>query len=218
MKRFFAIASLIALTSTAATATPAETAAPTATEAGQEKEAGVAALVTGVTESANNLQAALDRFGSAMSDAKTQDAGMKALNEMLEAARGVNESLNQDSEIWVELQGLIDEWTKKRDSVSERARNNPGLLPLAARWQEKLDRVVELRTSILDQATDSEILIQDIENKKEVIAEYYELDAIDQVLAEMQVMNDELASMNESMRVILEKTVGVEEGQVPATN
>ena len=183
-----------------------------------EQESGVASLVSGVSESADRLQKAVEQFGVAMGNAKTQDAGMKALDEMLEAARNVNNSLNKDSKIWNELQELITDWTKKRDSVIERSRNNPGLQPLAARWQEKVERVVELRKSILDQASDSNLLIQDIENKREVIAEYYELDAIDQVIAEMQVMNEELTAMNKSMREILEQTVGVEEGRVPATN
>ena len=31
-------------------------------------------------------------------------------------------------------------------------------------------------------------------------------------------MNEELTAMNKSMREILEQTVGVEEGRVPATN
>ena len=223
MIKFFASAALIVLATAISVPVFAQNASvqekrPSVAAGAQAQGAGVPTLVNGVTESANRLQAAVDRFGAAMAGAEDQDAGMKALDEMLEAARSVNESLNRDSKIWTELNGLIDQWTGKRNSVNARARNNPALLPLAALWQEKVDRVIDLRTSILDQATDSELLIRDVENKKEVIAEYYQLDAIDQVLAEMQVMNDELTSMNESMRMILEKTGGLEEAQVPTTN
>lgn len=178
----------------------------------------VTVLVSQVSESAERLQGAVERFSQAMESAGTQDAGMRALDEMLEAARGVNNSLNKDSEIWAQLDGLINTWSAKRDSAIERARTNPGLQPLAERWQEKIGKAVELRTAILDQGADSAMLVQDIENKKEVIAEYYELDAIDQVLSEMQVMSDELTAMNASMQEILEKTVGVQEDRESVTN
>lgn len=223
MFKNFATTSLIVLAASGTVPSFAQDAdttktATTASVTAQSKDSGVSTLVSGVTESANRLQASVDRFENAMKDASQKDAGMKALDEMLVAARGVNESLNKDSETWGELQGLIDMWTKKRDSVIERAKSNPSLQPLAALWQEKVDRVIELRTAILDQAADSELLITDIENKKEVIAEYYELDKVDLVLAEMEVMNDELTSMNQSMQLILEKTTGVEEQKAPTTN
>lgn len=178
----------------------------------------VTVLVGQVSESAGRLQGAVERFSQAMEAAGTQDVGMRALDEMLNAARGVNESLNKDSQVWGELEALITTWSTKRDSTIERARTNPGLQPLAERWQEKINKAVELRTAILDQAADSEVLLEDIENKKEIIAEYYELDAIDQVLAEMQVMSDELTTMNASMQEILNKTVGVQEGREAVTN
>jgi len=184
----------------------------------QPPSSDVAGLVSKVSESAGNLQEAVKGFSEAMEAAGTQDAGMKALDEMLEAARNVNESLNKDSEIWSQLDGLITTWSAKRDSAIERGRTNPDLQRLAERWQEKIKKAVELRTAILDQAADSAMLVQDIENKKEVIAEYYELDAIDQVLAQMQVMSDELTSMNTSMQEILEKTVGVQENRETVTN
>ncbi|NKN31690.1 hypothetical protein [Marichromatium bheemlicum] len=188
------------------------------TPEGQREQAGPRVLVEGVQQSAVRLQDAVDGFRAAMAQANSQDSGMAALDEMLDVARDVNESLNKDSEIWNELQRLIDEWTAKRDSVIERARTNPGLQKLAKNWQDKVDQVIELRSLILDQATDSEMLVQDIENKKEIIAEYYELNAIDLVLAEMQVMSDELTAMNDSMRLILEQTAGVEGDLTPTTN
>lgn len=196
----------------------AEAVASQGDDAANEEEPSVAVLVDGVSASAGRLQDAVGRFEEAMAGAKSKESGMKALDEMLSAARDVNESLNKDSEIWNELQSLIDDWSKQRDSVVERSRENPALEPLAQRWQEKLDRVTELRSSILDQATDSELLVQDIENKKEVIVEYYKLKLIDEVLVEMQAMSDELTTMNDSMRVILEQTTGVQENKASTTN
>lgn len=175
-----------------------------------QEDQGVASLVTGVTDSANRLQEAFGAFTTAIGDAKNKDSGMKALDEMLAAARGVNESLNKDSEIWKDLDGLLVDWTQKRDDLNTRSKDNPALLPIAEEWQKKLDRVTELRSSILDQSTDSSILITDIENQKEVIAAYYELDQIDSVLQAMETMNDEFTTMNETMQTILAQTVGVQ--------
>jgi len=191
------LAALLLLASVAAAPTQA-----------QEAE-GVDSLVAGVTASANRLQEAFAAFTTAIDDAANQESGMRALDEMLAAARSVNESLNRDSEIWNDLEALVAQWTERRNDLNERGKNNPALLPAAEEWQKKLDRVMELRTSILDQSTDSEILISDIENQKEVIAAYYELGQIDAVLTAMETMNDEFTQMNDTMQLILAQTVGV---------
>lgn len=154
-----------------------ETAEPTkAAESDAPAEGDVAGHVAVVTISAGRLQDAFKRLEDALTGAGDRDTRLKALDEMLAAARGVNESLNRDSETWQDLSRLEVEWTGKRDDMNERAKANPALLGPAQQWQDKLDRVAALRNAFLDQVTDADVLISDIEAQREVVAASCELD------------------------------------------
>lgn len=171
----------------------------------------VNAVVSTVTDSANRIQGAFDRFSQAMETADGEES-VRALEEMLEAVRAVNSNLGRDSEAWGELETLTAEWTKTRDDLIERSKSNPGLADVAKVWQAKLDRIAELKNSILDQSADSELLVEEIENKREIVLAYMQADQIDLVINEMEAMNAELTAMNDGMRNILDQTAGLEEG------
>ncbi|MDF2235874.1 hypothetical protein P2H44_25255 [Albimonas sp. CAU 1670] len=179
--------------------------------AAQDADPSVTAITNTVTESAGRISTAFEAFTSAMDSANVEDAAVQALDQMLEAVRGVNADLGRDSEAWAKLEELIASWSKKRDDLLEKSRDNPALAEVAELWQDKLDRIGELKLSILDQAADSELLVEEIEDKREVIIAYMEVDSIDQVMAAMETMNAELTAMNDSMRTILEQTAGLDE-------
>lgn len=169
----------------------------------QDGDADVAALVEDVTLIAQGLQTRIETLGAQMSQASDLEAGTRAMDEMLAAALEVYESLNRDSELWDEMNGMMETWSARRDDLLERASQNPALQPVADSWQARIDRGLTLRQQIVEQAAESEALIDQIESQREVIIAYYEIDLADQALATMQAMSDELGSMNERMSGIL---------------
>ena len=182
------------------------------------QDVDVASLIEKVGNSASGLQGTVANLQEAMNRVSDPKEGAEALDAMLAAARDLNESLNSDSEIWTELNTLLQGWTDKRNSLNQRCKDNAELCDLADRWQERIDTAQRLRSSILDQAAQSASLVEEIENKREVILEYYELDLVDEVLAQMSVMNDELTAMNQSMQDIVSMAGGMAPGTATTTN
>jgi len=169
----------------------------------QDSESDTSELIEDVTNIAQGLQDRIETLGAQMADATDPEAGTKVLDEMLAAAREVYESLNRDSELWDEMNGLMDIWAARRDDLLERASDNPALKQLADGWQARIDRGLTLRQQIIEQSAESEALIAQIEAQREVVLEYFKLDLADEALATMQSMSDELGSMNERMSGIL---------------
>ena len=172
---------------------------------GQDSEFDVASLVSDVTSIAEGLQdrvAVLSEQIAASSDA---EAGTRAIDEMLAAARELKESLGRDSELWDEMNAMLDTWAAQRDDLLARASSNPALRPVAEGWQSRIDEGLILREQILQQAAESEALIEQIEQQREVVIAYYDLDLADQALATMRAMSEELGTMNAAMTSILDQ-------------
>lgn len=166
-------------------------------------EPDVATLVDGVTAIAQGLQNRVATLSRQMEASSDTESGTRALDEMLAAARELQDSLGRDSELWDEMNGMMDLWGTRRDELLERAKVNPALRPIATGWQKRIDEGLKLREQILIQAAESEALIDQIESQREVIVEYYNLGLADQALQTMRVMSDELGTMNASMTSIL---------------
>tara|TARA_R110002074_G_scaffold283900_2_gene455533 strand:+ start:3590 stop:4267 length:678 start_codon:yes stop_codon:yes gene_type:complete len=174
----------------------------------------MAQAMSGVTEVATELQATVAQLSDDIQkSSNSSEEGARVLDEMLAAASNVNNSLDEDSEVWMELNTLLDTWSKKRDELTEKAETNPALQDVANIWQDRVTEGVALRTQILDQATASRLLVEDIEAQREVILAYYDVGATDQVLASMRKVSDQLGKMNDDMRSMLGQA-GIE---VPTT-
>ncbi|MGX0905124.1 DNA repair exonuclease SbcCD ATPase subunit [Roseovarius sp. MBR-79] len=169
----------------------------------QDSEPDVASLVQDVTSIAQGLEGRIETLSIQMAEASDLEAGTKALDEMLAAAREVYDSLNRDSELWGEMNGMLDTWSVRRDNLLKEAQDVPALKDVASGWQDRIDRAITLRQQITEQAAESEALIAQIEDQRRVIIAYYEAKLADQALATMEVMSAELGAMNEKMSGIL---------------
>jgi len=170
----------------------------------------MAQAMKGVTEVALDLQSTVDQLAADIqSSAASSQEGARILDEMLAAATSVNDSLSNDSDVWVELNTLLETWSGKRDEMSKKAIDNPALQDVADLWSDRVTEGLALRTQILDQATASKLLVEDIEAQREVILAYYDVGATDQVLAGMRKVSDQLGQMNDNMRSMLDQA-GVE--------
>jgi hypothetical protein len=163
----------------------------------------VASLVEDVTAIAEGLQARVASLGDQIAASSDAETGTRALDEMLAAARELQESLGRDSELWDEMNGMMDNWAAKRDELLARSQTIPALKPVADGWQSRIDEGLLLRQQILAQAAESEALIEQIEEQREVIIAYYDLDLADQALETMRLMSEELGTMNSTMSSIL---------------
>ena len=177
----------------------------TAPAAGQDNETDVASLVADVQGIAEGLQARVSLLSEQIAASSDAEAGTKAIDEMLAAARELQESLGRDSELWDEMNAMMDTWAAQRDDLLERAKKNPALRPVAEGWQSRIDEGLILREQILEQAAESEALIEQIEQQREVVIAYYDLDLADQALATMRAMSEELETMNAAMTSILDQ-------------
>ena len=177
----------------------------TSTSAQDSGNGDVASLVKDVTAIAEGLQARVSTLSDQISASSDAEAGTRALDEMLAAARELQESLGRDSELWDEMNGMMDTWAAQRDKLLERSKTIPALKPVADGWQSRIDEGLVLRQQILAQAAESEALIAQIEEQREVIIAYYDLDLADQALATMRLMSEELGTMNATMSSILEQ-------------
>jgi len=164
-------------------------------------------LLEGVRGTALNLQDTVALLGeSILNSQNSAENGAAVLEQMLAAANDVNASLDRDSEIWINLEDLLEDWSARRDDLTARSGPNPALGPIAEQWQVRIDQARALRTQILDQATDSATMVEQIEEQREVILELYAVGAADAVLATMQALSAELGSMNTQMQIILDQT------------
>jgi hypothetical protein len=165
----------------------------------------VANLVNDVTAIAELLQKRVASLGEQVAASSDAEAGTRAIEEMLAAARELQTSLGRDSKLWDEMNGMMDTWSAKRDDLLERAKKLPALKPVANGWQSRIDEGLHLRQKILAQAAESEALITQIEETRAVIIAYYDLDLADKALETMRLMSEELSTMNSAMSSILEQ-------------
>jgi hypothetical protein len=183
----------------------------------QDNTNPMADVMGDVTIVATALQATvLELQENISSSANSAEEGTNMLDEMLSAATDVNDSLDEDSEVWQQLNALLADWSIMRDDLSQRATENPALQNVADLWQQRVENGIALRTQILDQASASKNLVVAIEAQREVVLAYFEVDAADQVLASMQQMSDQLGQMNTEMQSMLEQA-GVDVPQASVT-
>ena len=184
-------------------------------DTGAKENPGIPDLIGNVTDVANGLSETIAELGPIIEGSmNSRETGIEALDAMLEAAKNVQESLDSESEIWRQLNDLLQTWAKKRDDLSARAAQNPKLAPIADLWQERIDEAKALRTRILDQASASRVLVEQIQSDREVVLAYYDIGAADQVLEVMQKMSDQLGAMNAQMQEIVDKTRAISDSPV----
>jgi chromosome segregation ATPase len=183
-----------------------QTAAEDGASAEEQTEGDVTKLMSNVGSLAESLQGTVDSLaGSLERSANSEEEGLKMIDDMLAAAEQVNSNLGRDSEIWTELNNLMESWKAKRDKLQEAGQENERLLEIAEMWQARIDDATELRTQILDQASESEVMVEQIRDRREVIVALYEIEAADQVLANMRQVSDQLGQMNDNMTQILDQ-------------
>ncbi|NEX21030.1 hypothetical protein G3480_12025 [Thiorhodococcus mannitoliphagus] len=142
----------------------------------------------------NNIQASRDSI----------EKGGKVLDDMLASVSRVNESMAEDSEIWKELDALLELWEQRRQETLRKSESNPAFMPIATAWQSKLDKGRELRNQISTERANSLALMRSIEADRDIVLAYYELGQADKAIEGLQKVSANLASLNKNMQAIVE--------------
>lgn len=190
MKRLYRYATLALL----ATATPLFA---------QTEEPDMVELVDSVTTIATGLSERVTTLGEVIAATTDGNTAAKALDDMLDAARQMQADLGRDSEVWEDINTMVEVWEARRDTLREKAVDNPALAPVAETWQARINEAMALRQQIKDQSDESLALIDQIEAQREVVMAYYDVKLADQALATMRAISDELGQMNEQMTSIV---------------
>ena len=169
----------------------------------QTEEPDMVELVESVTTIATGLSDRVATLGEVIAASTDGDAAAQALNEMLDAARQMQADLGRDSEVWSDINAMLEIWGERRDDLRARAVGNADLAPIADTWQARIDEALTLRQQILEQSGESQALIDQIEAQREVVIAYYEANLADQALATMRAISDELGQMNDQMSSIV---------------
>lgn len=190
MKRLYRYATLALL----ATATPLFA---------QTEEPDMVELVDSVTTIATGLSERVTTLGEVIAATTDGNTAAKALDDMLDAARQMQADLGRDSKVWEDINTMVEVWEERRDTLREKAVDNPALTPVAETWQARIDEAMALRLQIKDQSDESLALIDQIEAQREVVMAYYDAHLADEALATMRAISDELGQMNEQMTSIV---------------
>jgi hypothetical protein len=183
----------------------------------QTEEPDMVQLVENVTSIATGLSDRVSTLSEIIAASTDGDAAAKALDEMLEAARQMQTDLGRDSQVWTDINDMLAIWGERRDTLREQAVDNQALGPIADTWQARIDEALKLREQILQQSAESEALIDQIEDQREVVIALYDANLADQALVTMREISEELGQMNDQMASIVSQTGVVADPAVVAT-
>ncbi|WP_236786553.1 hypothetical protein [Allochromatium tepidum] len=131
------------------------------------------------------------------------EKGGEVLDAMLESVKRVNASMDENSEIWTELDALLELWEQRRQETLTKSESNPAFLPIAQAWQSRLDKGRELRNQISTERANSLALMRAIESDRDIVLAYYELGQADKAIESLQKVGANLTSLNENMQAIV---------------
>ena len=151
-------------------------------------------LQSDITALEENIQASRD----------SAEAGAEVLDAMLASVDKVHSSMAEESQVWSELEGLLERWEENRRNALERSETNPAFTDIAEQWQTRIERARDLQDQIITQRANSLALRRSIEDDREVVLAYYELGQADQAIAGLQRVSESLQSLNDNMQTIVE--------------
>lgn len=184
--------------------TAAETVAGTAAEAQGETAADMGQLFDRVNTVAQELQTNLtDLEASIDASRKSVEKGAEVLDAMLASVQKVHESMAEDSDIWQQLDAVMELWEQRRQETLQKSETNPAFLPIAQAWQEKLETARELRNQISTERANSTALIRSIESDRDIVLAYYELGQAEKAVEGLRKVSDNLSNLNTNMQKIV---------------
>lgn len=216
----FCLATNLATAQSTTPATPAKPAEqPKAVTTAQPKSAeqsDMASLFQKVNDVAKQLQTNMSDLEKDIQASRDSiEKGGQVLDEMLTSVTAVHDSMAEDSEIWKQLNSLLDLWEKRRKETLQKSESNPAFLPIAKAWQAKIETAKELRKQISTERANSSALMRSIQSDREIVLSYYELGQADKAIEGLKKVSANLASLNENMQGIVKTAGAVQQQPIP---
>lgn len=169
-------------------------------------EPNMANLAKQLSETTKSLESNIENFTQRIAEAKTSaDSGRKLLDDMETAIKSINNRLEENSDIWTQLDALLADWEKKRQDASDRSETMPAFKEIAAEWAKKLQKARETRDSILQNRAESASLLDAMTERRDVILAYYELGKAQAVQDAMNEINNNFSKLVNGMKKIVEQ-------------
>ena len=186
--------------------------APTTEEAAQttdeanpaSAQPNMADLSKQLSETTKTLEANIESFAQRIEESRNSvDSGRKLLDDMEVAIKTINERLEENSDIWTQLDVLLADWEIKRQDALDRAETTPAFKEIAAEWASKLNMARETRNSILENRAESASLLDAMTERRDVIFANYELGKAQAVQDAMNESNNNFGKLIEGMKKIV---------------
>lgn len=170
----------------------------------------VAGLLASITSIANDLETGLDDLQDRIAASReSAERGEEVLNLMSTALEGVHGRLEQDSEIWQELEDLLEQWEEDMAAAQERAATDARWQARADAWADRIQTGTEIRRQLGDQATEANSLIQHISRERDLILEDYRLGEAQRAVDAMAEVGNQLTAFTGAMRQLADRTQDV---------
>ena len=168
-------------------------------------------LFQNVTDIADTLKADLTDLEARIQESRDSiEKGSEVLDAMLASVSSVHDSMAEDSEIWKELDALMDLWEQRRKSALEKSETNPEFAKIADAWKARISTAKDLRNQISTERANSLALMRAIESDRDIVLAYYELGQADKAIESMQKVSSDLTTLNENMQAIVETAGSVQ--------
>ena len=168
-------------------------------------------LFQNVTNIADTLKADLTDLEARIQESRDSiEKGSEVLDAMLASVSAVHDSMAEDSEIWKELDALMDLWEQRRKSALEKSETNPEFAKIADAWKTRISTAKDLRNQISTERANSLALMRAIESDRDIVLAYYELGQADKAIESMQKVSSDLTTLNENMQAIVETAGSVQ--------
>jgi len=180
-----------------------------------QTEPDMANLFSNVNNVAKELQENLSELEANIEASRnSHEKGAAVLDEMLASVAAVYSSMTEESEIWTELDSLLELWEERRKTALEKSETNPAFLQIAYEWKSKISTAKELRKQISTERANSLALMRSIESDRDIVLAYYDLGQADKAIAGLQKVGNNLKKLNNNMQNIV-KIAGTVEQPIP---
>ena len=185
--------------------------APVFAQDAADAEPNMTNLFQNVTNIADALKADLTDLEARIQESRDSiEKGGEVLDAMLASVSAVHDSMAEDSEIWKELDALMELWEQRRKTALEKSETNPEFAKIADEWKGRISTAKDLRNQISTERANSLALMRAIESDRDIVLAYYELGQADKAIESMQKVSSDLTTLNENMQAIVETAGSVQ--------
>lgn len=176
----------------------------------EAEDEDIADLLASITGMANELEGSLgDLEERIQASRESAEQGAEVLDLMSSALENVHDRLERDSEIWQELDAMLQQWEDDMAAAQARAASDPRWQARADAWGERIQTGVEIRRQLGEQAVEANSLIRHISGERELILEDYRLGEAQRAVDAMADVGNQMTAFTGAMRQLADRTQNV---------